>query len=168
MEIKNKCKICDAELKTKRARVCKNPKCASAWKMQRNKNLKPIVKQCKNCGKDFKTVDRRNNYCNHKCKYAAASKIRLEKYGYANPGQKPKSDEQLLKLAQIRQEKQVIRKEQRKIYYQNNKEKFMKKSTKTDQERRDYHNQYYKTEKGQELARRSRERRRQDILSVIT
>jgi len=60
--------------------------------MERNKNLSPVTKNCLGCHKQFQTVDRRNNTCSPKCKYAITSKTIMAEYGVSNPNQIPKSE----------------------------------------------------------------------------
>lgn len=91
--VNNTCRICTAILTATRAKVCSNPQCKSKWKILRNKALPTQKKTCDSCATEFETQDRRNNFCSPKCKYSSASKVMVEKYGYSNPAQKPRSED---------------------------------------------------------------------------
>lgn len=80
----NTCKICNTELDSKRAKICKQQTCISAWKKTRNANLPPKTRQCKQCRGNFETSDARNNFCGTECKTLHTRITNHERYGYAN------------------------------------------------------------------------------------
>ena len=77
----NTCKICNSDLKSKRAKTCDSNKCKSKWKMERNKNLSPVSKPCNNCGTTFQTIDKRNNFCSNECRVDSRHYKMINKYG---------------------------------------------------------------------------------------
>lgn len=157
----NTCKICSKELESKRAKTCPTKECKNAWKMKRIRNLPEITKLCNICSNEFKTNDKRNNYCSYQCKYKGSAQTMKDRYGYENPMQKPKTDEELIQQEIKELEKKERYKPVRQKYYQNNKYKYKYDPTKYTEERKQYMRDYYQTENGKELALKQRERRRQ-------
>lgn len=105
----NKCKICSTEIGP-RAKICKDNKCISKWKMIRTAKLTHI-KNCKQCGSEFTTNDRRNNFCSYSCKSESANNTKIEKYGKDS-----------LYVKKSKQERSQRKKDSYKRYYQNNKD----------------------------------------------
>jgi len=95
----NNCKICNKLMvsKVKNKKICDAKTCYNKWKLLRNSSL-IYKKTCPICEKSFEASDKRNNYCSPKCKYRAAAKTMLVKYGYENPGQKERSLEERMAI----------------------------------------------------------------------